>query len=122
MLRHRLILVFFVAALTPLNAQAGTKDAKLFLGTWCGQWDGGPQNRLTVERVTGGGIAYGTYTSGTSPNDRRVEYTGKITDGVLKIEFVSVKQKVSYQITDNDTLIGRLKRGFKASVMTSKRC
>ena len=122
MLHHILMVVVFLAAFPPLTSLAATNDNKLFIGTWCGQWDGGTQNRLTVKRVINGGVASGTYAWGTPPNDYRVEYKGKITDGVLNIEFFGGKLKISYRLADNDTLIGKWKKSFKTLTITSKWC
>ena len=113
--------MFALASVAAYATSSLAEGHNQFLGDWCGQWNPGPPNRLTVERVTDEGAASGIYAWGTSPSDR-TRFTGKITDRTLNIEFFSGGLKISYELTENDTLSGTWKKGGRILTIVSKKC
>ena len=110
-------LAFMVAYTTPSLAEGHNQ----FLGAWCGQWNPGPPNRLTVEEVTDEGAASGIYAWGTSSSDR-TRLTGKITDRTLSIEFFGGELKIFFRLMEDETLAGTWKKSGRTLTIVSKRC
>lgn len=104
-----------VAAL-PATSAAG---ANAFIGSWCGQWKPGPENRLTVERVDEEGKARGVYS--WIKGSRK--FKGKIEGDKLRFSFPDFGfAKVAYELQADGTLKGTWKTSGGKSTIRSERC
>ena len=113
--------MFTLASVAAYATPSLAEGHNQFIDAWCGWWSPGPPNRLTVEEVTDEGAASGIYAWGTSPSDS-TRFTGKITERTLNIEFFGGGLKISYKLTEDDTLAGTWKKGGRTLTIVSIKC